>query len=203
MVNGQPFHFPQGRMLSLRHGSTSILADGKKQMAETWRKKNDNSLGAGNPRLELHLHLGHCLIRVTEGKSSFPGKSEPFGGHYSLGVSALLFNLSPPCSQNWRRKSLVCTISQRREGPWGQRVAFQNSPEAACNLGLTPAISECLRRAEAYWWTCITFLNVLKRTYDFKHLYRTLSATLSLPICRTGHIDMQKLYMNHVLFQYN
>lgn len=39
MVNGQPFHFPQGRMLSLRHGSTSILADGKKQMAETWRKK--------------------------------------------------------------------------------------------------------------------------------------------------------------------
>lgn len=38
-----------------------------------------------------------------------------------------------------------------REGKGqGQRVAFQNSPEAACNLGLTPAISECLRRAEAY-----------------------------------------------------
>lgn len=76
-----------------------MLTDGKKQIAETLEKKR--GMGAFHPRSEQLLQLGYFLIGDIVGKSSSPGKSDPFVSHFSLGVPecpAVLLNPGPPYS---------------------------------------------------------------------------------------------------------
>lgn len=84
-------------------------------------------------------------------------------------------------------------------------LRFPEFSLSSCNLGLTPGK---LRESQEgprllIFRAFITLLSVLKCTYYFKQLYRTLPNGIFFLICRTVHTHMQKLHIYLIVLQYN
>lgn len=89
-----------------------------RNIAETWREeKFKKKAGCVLPTLEAVAVGGYWLIGDIVGKSSFPGKSESFTSHFSLGgvVSAFVCTPSCPRSQHCRRVfCMYCFLEKGR-----------------------------------------------------------------------------------------
>lgn len=84
-----------------------------RNIAETWREeKFKKKAGCVLPTLEAVAVGGYWLIGDIVGKSSFPGKSESFTSHFSLGGWCLLLSAPPAVhAVNTAEESFVCTVS--------------------------------------------------------------------------------------------